>query len=234
MAAIATLRGEPGHDIVDYALHALRCVEHRGATGGDVGTGDGAGIITQIPDEFFRAVVDIDLPAAGEYVAGTAFLPQEQDEREETMANFEEMAGVQGLKVLGWRDVPVDDSLIGSLSREAMPFFKQAFLTFADEDSIEFQESADGTLDQRAWRLRKRAQVRLGIYFASLSSRTITYKGMLTTAQLEPFYPDLSDERYKSTLGIVHSRFSTNTFPPGRWLSHCGTSPITGDQHCGG
>ncbi|WP_328821864.1 glutamate synthase large subunit [Nesterenkonia haasae] len=228
MAAIATLRGEPGHDIVDYALHALRCVEHRGATGGDVGTGDGAGIITQIPDEFFRAVVDIDLPAAGEYVAGTAFLPQEQDEREETMTNFEEMAAVQGLKVLGWRDVPVDDSLIGSLSREAMPFFKQAFLTFADEDSIEFQESAEGTLDQRAWRLRKRAQVRLGIYFASLSSRTITYKGMLTTAQLEPFYPDLSDERYKSTLGIVHSRFSTNTFPswplaqPLRYLAHNG------------
>ncbi|TLP77539.1 glutamate synthase large subunit [Nesterenkonia sphaerica] len=228
MAAIATLRGEPGHDIVDYALHALRCVEHRGATGGDVGTGDGAGIITQIPDEFFRAVVDIELPAAGEYAAGTAFLPQDEAEREDIIASFEEMAEVQGLTVLGWRDVPVDDSMIGSLSRDAMPFFKQAFLTMADEDSLEYQESAPGTLDQRAWRLRKRAQVRLGVYFASLSSRTITYKGMLTTAQLEPFYPDLSDERYKSTLGIVHSRFSTNTFPswplaqPLRYLAHNG------------
>ncbi|WP_150460090.1 glutamate synthase large subunit [Nesterenkonia ebinurensis] len=228
MAAIATLRGEPGHDIVDHALHALRCVEHRGAVGGDVGTGDGAGILTQIPDDLFRDVVDFDLPAAGEYAAGTAFLPTELQEREELIVSFEQMAAEQGLVVLGWRDVPVDDSMIGSLARDAKPFFKQVFLTLADEDSIEYQESAEGTLDQRAWRLRKRAQVRLGVYFASLSSKTITYKGMLTTAQLEPFYPDLSDERYKSTLGIVHSRFSTNTFPswplaqPLRYMAHNG------------
>ena len=228
MAAIATLRGEPGHDIVDYALHALRCVEHRGAVGGDEGTGDGAGILTQIPDELFRAVCEFVLPEAGQYAAGTAFLPQEAGEREDVIANFKEMASVQGLKVLGWREVPTDDSMIGSSSRDSMPFFAQAFLTFADEDSLEFQESAEGTLDQRAWRLRKRAQVRLGVYFASLSSRTITYKGMLTTAQLEPFYPDLSDHRYKSTLGIVHSRFSTNTFPswplaqPLRHMAHNG------------
>uniref|UniRef100_UPI00262647F4 glutamate synthase large subunit n=1 Tax=Nesterenkonia sp. TaxID=704201 RepID=UPI00262647F4 len=189
---------------------------------------DGAGILTQIPDEFFRAVCDFPLPEAGDYAAGTAFLPREEAEREQMTASFEEMAADQGLQVLGWREVPVDDSMIGSLARGAMPHFRQVFLTIADEDSFKYQESAAGTLDQRAWRLRKRAQVRLGIYFPSLSSRTITYKGMLTTAQLEPFYPDLSDPRYKTSLGIVHSRFSTNTFPswplaqPLRQIAHNG------------
>ncbi|GAA1819022.1 glutamate synthase large subunit [Nesterenkonia flava] len=228
MAAVATLRGEPGHDIVDHALVALRNVEHRGAVGGDVGTGDGAGILTQIPDELFRAVVDFELPAAGEYVAGTAFLPKEEGERAHMTETFAEMAADQGLQVLGWRDVPVDASMIGTLARESMPFFKQVFLTMAPQDSAEYQDSAPGTLDQRAWRLRKRAQKRIGVYFPSLSSKTITYKGMLTTAQLEPFFPDLSDERYKTTLGIVHSRFSTNTFPswplaqPLRQIAHNG------------
>lgn len=213
MAAVATLRGTPGHDIVDHALVALRNLEHRGAVGGDVGTGDGAGLLTQIPDEFFRAVTEFDLPAAGEYLAGTAFLPQSEAERETMCASFEDLATEQGLKVLGWRDVPVDASMIGTLAKESMPFFRQVFLGAADEDSFEFQDSASGSLDQRGWRLRKRGQNRLGVYFPSLSSKTITYKGMLTTAQLEPFFPDLSDERFKTTLGIVHSRFSTNTFP---------------------
>lgn len=228
MAAVATLRGEPGHDIVDHALHALRRVEHRGAVGGDVGTGDGAGILTQIPDEFFRAVCDFPLPAQGQYAAGTAFLPQNESERTQMIATFEQMAADQGLQILGWRDVPVDDSMIGGLSRTSMPHFTQVFLSMAAEDSLSYQESAAGTLDQRAWRLRKRAQVRIGIYFPSLSTQTITYKGMLTTAQLEPFFTDLSDERFKTTLGIVHSRFSTNTFPswplaqPLRHIAHNG------------
>ncbi|MBO0595142.1 glutamate synthase subunit alpha, partial [Nesterenkonia sp. E16_10] len=213
MAAVATLRGTPGHDIVDHALVALRNLEHRGAVGGDVGTGDGAGLLTQIPDEFFRAVTEFELPPMGQYLAGTAFLPQSPAQRETMCASFGELAEEQGLIVLGWRDVPVDASMIGSLAKESMPYFRQVFLGFAAEDSIAYQESASGTLDQRGWRLRKRGQNRLGVYFPSLSSKTITYKGMLTTAQLEPFFPDLSDERYKTTLGIVHSRFSTNTFP---------------------
>ena len=217
MAAIATLRGEPGHDIVDHALVALRNLEHRGAVGGDVGTGDGAGLLTQIPDEFFRAVADFELPALGEYAVGTAFLPQDETERLQMCSQLEELAAGQGLTVLGWRDVPVDSSMVGSLAKKSMPHFRQLFLA-ADHTAGSAAEAEDsinltGTLDQRAWRLRKRGQNRLGVYFASLSSKTITYKGMLTTAQLEPFYPDLADERFKTTLGIVHSRFSTNTFP---------------------
>ncbi|WP_261623080.1 glutamate synthase large subunit [Nesterenkonia marinintestina] len=213
MAAVATLRGEPGHDIVEHALHALRKLEHRGAVGAEPGTGDGAGLLTQIPDEFLRAAVDFELPAVGEYVVGICFLPQDAGERADMVESLAEMAADQGLVVLGWRDVPYDDSMIGAMARRSMPFFSQLFLGDADEETKSYADSSEGTLDQRAWRLRKRSQNRLGAYFPSLSSKTITYKGMLTTAQLEPFYPDLSDPRFKTTLGIVHSRFSTNTFP---------------------
>ena len=215
MAAVATLRGEPGHDIVDHALTALRNLEHRGAVGSDVGSGDGAGLLSQIPDELFRAVVDFDLPPQGEYAAGMAFLPQQEAERTQMCEAFEQMAVEQGLRVLGWRDVPTDASMVGDLARDSMPVFRQIFLSEEPEAGVADGSLLDtlGSLDQRTWRLRKRSQNRLGIYFASLSSQTITYKGMLTTAQLEPFFADLSDQRYKTTLGIVHSRFSTNTFP---------------------
>lgn len=186
MAAVATLRGEPGHDIIEHALHALRKLEHRGAVGAEPGTGDGAGLLTQIPDEFFRAVVDFPLPELGQYVVGIGFLPQDKTEREEMVDSLAQMAADQGLVVLGWRDVPHDDSMIGAMARRAMPFFSQLFLGEADEQTKAYADSSGGTLDQRAWRLRKRAQNRLGAYFPSLSSKTITYKGMLTTAQLEP------------------------------------------------
>ncbi|HSU70136.1 MAG TPA: glutamate synthase central domain-containing protein, partial [Micrococcaceae bacterium] len=231
LAIVATLRGEPGHDIVDAALTALRNLEHRGAVGADEGTGDGAGLLTQVPDEFFRAVTDFDLPAAGRYAVGTAFLPSEEKESQVAMAGLEALAADEGLAVLGWRTVPVVADLVGAMARACMPRFVQLFLALpeggpaADEDA-----AAGGTraIDAKAFRLRKRAQNKFGVYFPSLSSKTIVYKGMLTTAQLEPFYPDLSDSRFKTKLGIVHSRFSTNTFPswplaqPFRTIAHNG------------
>ena len=219
---ISTLRGTPGHDIVEHALTALRNLEHRGAVGADEGTGDGAGLLTQVPDEFFRAVLAFELPAPGDYAVGTAFLPDEDAEAAECVAGVEELAHVQGLTVLGWREVPVDASVIGRSARDCMPRFVQLFLSVSDLDD------GLGSLDARAFRLRKRAQNRLGVYFPSLSSRTIVYKGMLTTAQVEPFYPDLSDPRFATRLAIVHSRFSTNTFPswplaqPFRTVAHNG------------
>ncbi|WP_049822440.1 glutamate synthase large subunit [Arthrobacter sp. H41] len=219
LAVIATLRGEPGHDIVDAALTALRNLEHRGAVGADEGTGDGAGLLTQVPDEFFRAVVDFDLPAAGSYVVGTAFLPAEPKEEETARAGLEAIAEAEGLTVLGWRVVPIVADLVGAMARACMPHFVQLFLA---------PSGAAADLDARAFRVRKRAQNKYGVYFPSLSSKTIVYKGMLTTAQLEPFYPDLSDPRFKTRLGIVHSRFSTNTFPswplaqPFRTIAHNG------------
>ena len=225
LAVIATLRGTPGHDIVQHALTALRALEHRGAVGADEGTGDGAGLLTQIPDELFRAVVDAELPPVGEYVAGTAFLPPVDGERAEAKEAVERLAEEEGLQVLAWREVPTDPSALGVGSRAAMPAFEQLFLSLADgQDGTEPGQS----LDVRAWRVRRRAQSRAGVYFPSLSSQTIVYKGMLTTAQLEPFYPDLSDERFTTRLGVVHSRFSTNTFPswplaqPFRTIAHNG------------
>ena len=221
LAVIATLRGEAGHDIVDAALTALRNLEHRGAVGADEGTGDGAGLLTQIPDEFFRAVTDFDLPAAGQYAVGTAFLPGAGREAQTARAGIESLAEAEGLQVLGWREVPIVAELVGAMARACMPHFVQVFLAAVPDSGTEL-------LDAKAFRVRKRAQNKFGVYFPSLSSRTIVYKGMLTTAQLEPFYPDLSDARFKTKLGIVHSRFSTNTFPswplaqPFRTIAHNG------------
>nr|MBW4095680.1 glutamate synthase large subunit [Acidobacteriota bacterium] len=224
LAIVATLRGEPGHDIVQSALTALRNLEHRGAVGADEGTGDGAGILTQIPDEFFRAVVNFDLPPAGRYAVGTAFLPAEASELENAKEGLKLLAADEGLEILGWREVPIVADLVGAMAKASMPAFVQLFVSETNGGDA----SETNALDQKAWRVRKRAQNKYGVYFPSLSSKTIVYKGMLTTAQLEPFYPDLSDSRFKTKLGIVHSRFSTNTFPswplaqPFRTIAHNG------------
>jgi len=226
LAMVATLRGTAGHDIVQLALEALRNLEHRGAIGSDSGTGDGAGILTQMPDDFFRAVVDFDLPPVGEYAAGMAFLPVDSAERDAMKAGIEKLAQSEGLTVLGWREVPTADENLGKLAYDARPEFQQLFLS---RPAIGGAPAMSGIqLDRRTYRLRKRAQHQLGAYFVSLSSRTIGYKGMVTTLQLEPFYPDLLDARFTSELAVVHSRYSTNTFPswplaqPLRMLAHNG------------
>ena len=224
LAMVATLRGAPGHDIVDLALTALRHLEHRGAVGSDAGTGDGAGILTQMPDAFLRGVCDLDLPPAGQYAAGMAFLPMAADERAAQKQAVADIARTENLTVLGWREVPTDPSHLGKLARAASPAFEQLFITGpAGAHPLTGLE-----LDRRVYRLRKRAEREAGIYFVSLSSRTLGYKGMVTTLQLEPFYLDLQDERFASELAVVHSRYSTNTFPswplaqPLRMLAHNG------------
>ncbi len=227
LAMVATLRGSAGHDIIQAALDALRNLEHRGAVGSDAGTGDGAGILTQVPDALFRAVAPFALPAAGRYAVGTAFLPTDRAERETEKAAIEAIAAEEALTVLGWREVPVDPAHVGSLAHAAMPAFEQLFVASTRTDAE--GEPLEGiALDRQTFRLRKRAERELGSYFPSLSSRTIVYKGMVTTLQLEPFYPDLSDERFVSRLALVHSRYSTNTFPswplaqPFRGIAHNG------------
>ena len=233
LAMVATLRGSAGHDIIATALGALRNLEHRGAVGSDAGTGDGAGIITQIPDAFLRAVVDFELPAMGRYVVGMAFLPTDEAERDEIKRGIAEVAAEEHLTVLGWREVPIEPSNLGNLARGAMPSFEQVFLQSTRLDvsrpSRQPQETVGGiALERQAFRLRKRAERELHAYFPSLSCRTLVYKGMVTTLQLEPFYPDLSDERFVSKLALVHSRYSTNTFPswplaqPFRMIAHNG------------
>ena len=222
VALIATMRGRAGHDIVDHALTALRNLDHRGATGADPLVGDGAGILTQIPDEFFAANVPFALPNSGAYAAGIAFLPTDPDERAAAKTRIEAIAVSENLKVLGWREVPVDGELVGAAARACMPAFEQLFVRSAIGRQVAFG------LDRLAFCLRKRAEREAQVYFASLSSRTIVYKGMLTTGQLEPFFPDLSDPLYATELALVHSRFSTNTFPswplahPYRLIAHNG------------
>ncbi|MGP4992413.1 glutamate synthase large subunit [Glutamicibacter ardleyensis] len=222
LAMIASLKNAASHQIVTHALTALRRLEHRGAIGADEGTGDGAGILLHLPDGFFRAVTEFELPAAGTYAVGMGFLPAEPGEAEFARHELEALAAEEQLRVLGWREVPVDASVLGASARKVMPKITQFFVT-GSATALSSRE-----LDSAAWRIRRRAHNKIGVYFASFSAQTIVYKGMVSTAQLEPFYPDLSDARFASRCAIVHSRFSTNTFPswplaqPFRSIAHNG------------
>jgi glutamate synthase (NADPH/NADH) large chain len=235
---VADLSGRRTHAIVAQALTVLRNQDHRGAKGSDPDTGDGAGILTQIPDEFFRAVCGFALPAPGCYAAGLAFLPTSPAAREHAVAAVERLAAEEGLEVLGWREVPHDPAACGDGARAVLPALAQLFVAQAVPGAAAGGPGGDraGTagresglaLDRRVFCLRKRAEHETGVYFASLSSRTIVYKGMLTALQLEAFFPDLADPGFASALALVHSRFSTNTFPswplahPYRYLAHNG------------
>ena len=221
VAFVARLDGVASHDVVAQALTALRNLDHRGASGAEPDSGDGAGILLQIPDEFLRAELPFVLPERGSYATGIAFLPAGDSEAAQAIATVESIAAAEGLSVLGWRDVPVDPASVGPTARSVMPTFKQIVVSALN--------GASGIdLERLAYVLRKRAERETAVYFPSLSSRTLVYKGMLTTGQLEPFYPDLSDQRVASALALVHSRFSTNTFPswplahPYRLIAHNG------------
>ncbi|WP_328973173.1 glutamate synthase large subunit [Streptomyces sp. NBC_00239] len=215
---VANLTGEATHTLVEQALTVLRNLEHRGATGSEPDSGDGAGILSQVPDAFLREVAGFELPEAGAYAVGIAFLPA--DGSAQAVAQIEAIAAEENLTVLGWREVPVTPDLLGNGARATMPAFSQLFVSGGGATGIE--------LDRTAFVLRKRAEREAGVYFPSLSARTIVYKGMLTTGQLEPFFPDLSDRRFASAVALVHSRFSTNTFPswplahPYRFVAHNG------------
>ncbi|MFC6285645.1 glutamate synthase large subunit [Nocardioides sp. GCM10027113] len=222
VAFVATLTGEASHDIVAKALTALRNLEHRGAAGAEPTSGDGAGILMQVPDAFLREVVDFELPAPASYAVGTAFLPGDDEQVAKSRRRIEEIAAEEGLAVLGWRDVPIDPSILGATARGVMPAFSQLFVAGAGA------RVSGMALERLAFCLRKRSERETDVYFPSLSSRTLAYKGMLTTDQLDNFFPDLTDERIASALAVVHSRFSTNTFPswplahPFRFIAHNG------------
>ena len=226
VAFVATMRGEPGHDIVELALTALRNLDHRGAVGAEVDTGDGAGIVTQVPDLFLREVLreeqGVRLPPPGSYAVGIAFLPEDDAARAGVEATITRIATEEGLSVLAWRDVPITAGLVGETARSCQPVFRQLVVASTPGRVVGM------ALERRAFCLRKRSESEADVYFPSLSCRTLVYKGMLTTGQLEPFFPDLSDRRYLTELAIVHSRFSTNTFPswplshPFRLMAHNG------------
>ncbi|WP_206025002.1 glutamate synthase large subunit [Micromonospora zingiberis] len=237
VAFVADLHGRRSHTVVANGLGALCRLDHRGARGAEPNTGDGAGIMIQVPDGFLRAVVDFPLPPAGEYATGLVFLPDDDAGEARARQVVEKYALVEGAELLGWRDVPVDAADLGETALAAMPRVRQLFLA-----ARRLTDTAAGPagsplrgieLERVAFCVRKQAEresAERGVpaYFPSLSGRTLVYKGMLTPDQLPAFYPDLTDERVDSAIALVHSRFSTNTFPswplahPYRFIAHNG------------
>src|SRR4051812_49393171 len=224
VALVAKLDGHPDHAVVQRGLVALANLEHRGAEGADPSTGDGAGILVAMPDDFMRAVAPGPLPAPGSYAVGTAFLPRDPGRRDEVERRIEELVHAEGQRVVGWRDVPVDTDHVGGMAQRTMPQIRQLFVAAADgtEPGLPFE--------RRLFLIRRTIEKELGaeVALATLSSRTVVYKGMLTAPQLPDAFPDLKDPRLCTRVAIVHSRFSTNTFPswplahPYRLIAHNG------------
>src|SRR5947209_8700109 len=221
VAFVADMHGRRSNAIVRDALTALHNLDHRGASGAEANTGDGAGILLQVPDEFLRAVSGLELPKTGAYAVGLAFLSQDDAEASTAVAAIEKIVAEEELRIIGWRDVPVEPSDLGATALSVMPRFRQLFVCGT-------RGEVGLGLERRAFCVRKRVEREIGVYFASLSGRTLVYKGMLTTDQLPTFFPDLRDERVESAIALVHSRFSTNTFPswplahPYRYIAHNG------------
>ena len=217
VAMVATLNKVATHEIVSQALQALRNLEHRGATGAEPDSGDGAGILIRVPDAFYREVAGFALPPVGSYATGIAFIDPSFSDYD----GIREIVEAESASVLGWRELPIESEKLGKTALSVMPKFMQIFIAGNNGES-------ELALDRLAFVIRKRIEHTFPIYFPSLSSATIVYKGMLTTGQLEEFFPDLSDERVASPLAVVHSRFSTNTFPswplahPYRFIAHNG------------
>ena len=222
---VANIKGVRSREIVTLGITALCNMEHRGATGAEADTGDGAGILIQVPDAFLRAVAGFELPAMGKYAVGIAFLPADPVRTATAIETVERIVVEEGLRPLGWRVVPSNPDCLGASARAVMPAIQQFFL-----DDPAGAEGID--LDRKIFVARKRIERELvgdmRTYFSSLSARTLVYKGMFTTPELGDFFPDLWDDRMESSLALVHSRFSTNTFPswplahPYRYIAHNG------------
>ncbi len=227
---VCNIKNQKGHGIVRQGLELLERLTHRGAVGADPKAGDGAGILVQIPDEFFRAVVDFELPPAGSYGVGMVFLPRDDAAREETQATVQRRLEEGGQTVLGWRDVPVDSRVLGDSVIPSEPVVRQVFIACGENcaDQQAFERKLFVIRKRMDNEIRAAGYDKTAFYVPSLSSRTIVYKGMLLASQVGAYYRDLMDERFKSALALVHQRFSTNTFPtwdlahPFRMICHNG------------
>ncbi len=234
---VAHIKGEPSHQIVEDADHILRRMVHRGACGCETNTGDGAGIMTNLPYEFLKRVakedLGTDLPEKGRYAAGNVFLPVNETERAECKKLVNQLIEAAGQTLIGWRELPVDPikADIGPTARAAMPHMEQLFVAAADGvDSDEFERKLYVLRKDSTNQIRANASIeqRELFYFCSLSTKVIVYKGMLNPDQMMPFYADLNATDFTAHLAMVHSRFSTNTFPswdraqPKRFMSHNG------------
>jgi glutamate synthase domain-containing protein 2/glutamate synthase domain-containing protein 1/glutamate synthase domain-containing protein 3 len=225
IALVAKLHGEASHAVVEKALDALENLEHRGAEGADANTGDGAGILLQIPDAFLRAAVSgVELPPPGRYGVGVCYLPTDSERRAELEQLIEETIAAEGQRAIWWRDVPVDDRYVGDTARLSAPVIRQVLIEAAEE--VPDQEA----FERKLYVIRRVIELKAGrdLALPSFSSRTMVYKGMLKAPQLPRYFTDLRDPRVASRLALVHSRFSTNTFPswelahPYRMIAHNG------------
>jgi glutamate synthase (NADPH/NADH) large chain len=222
---VAHVKGVRSHAIVSQALELLINLEHRGACGSDPDTGDGAGILVQMPDRFFRKTLPFRLPPAGAYGAGLVFFPPHAEARAQLRALIERITIEEGQTVLGWREVPIDLSKVGKSAAAVAPAFEQVFVgNRAPGSGLRAPD-----FERRLYIIRKRIERETTDgYICSLSSKTLIYKGMLTASQIEGMFPDLSDVEFESALALVHQRFSTNTFPswplahPYRYVAHNG------------
>jgi glutamate synthase domain-containing protein 1 len=210
VAMVARLDNAKRHEVVERALEALENLEHRGAEGADVRTGDGAGILVQLPDAFLRGVVDFELPEIGRYGVGMLFLPHDPTHRDQIEQLVERNVRAEGQRVLGWRDVPVDVAHVGDSANACRPHIRQIFIEAGPAHCDDWD-----AFERKLYVIRRIVELAAGpdFYAPSFSSRTCVYKGMLISHQLRGFYPDLRDERFASGMALVHSRFSTNTFP---------------------
>ena len=234
---VADLSGRKSHDIVVKALQALSNMEHRGACGCEKNTGDGAGILVQMPDAFLRNVcasVGIELPGAGQYGVGMVFLPTDPDQRGFCEGRFEQIVREEGQTVLGWRTVPTDNSPLGPTAKAGEPVIRQIFI---GKNEVGPHDHDGLAFERKLYVIRKRVEKAVRdsglpqrgmFYVSSLSFKTLIYKGMLSAPQVLPYFPDLRDPSLASALALVHSRFSTNTFPswprahPYRYIAHNG------------
>ena len=225
VALVARLDNVPSHAVVEKGLQAVENLEHRGATGADPLTGDGAGMLLQMPHAFFRAVVDFELPERGRYGVAVCFLPTDDERRAKLEALLELNVRVEGQRVLGWRDIPVDTEHVGRTASETRPVMRQLIV----EAGPGFESDQDA-FERKLYVIRRICELAAApdLYIASFSSRTIVYKGMLVPDQLRNFFPDLTHPKMASAMALVHSRFSTNTFPswplahPYRVIAHNG------------
>ncbi len=226
---VADIKGRKSHAIIEQGLTILERLTHRGAVGADPKAGDGAGILLQLPDAFLREVVDFELPEPGHYAVGMLFLPRDEDAREQAVELVEQLVAAEGQAVLGWRDVPVNNSDLGESVKPTEPVIRQLFVGSNCVDQAAFERKLFVIRKQIENRIRESdLPGKASFYFTSLSSRTLVYKGMLLAGQVGDFYPDLKDPRMVSALALVHQRFSTNTFPtwdlaqPFRMIAHNG------------
>ena len=232
---VVDIKGRKSHKIVDNAITILKNLIHRGACGCEENTGDGVGMLTQLPDKFFQRVckeIDINLPQFGHYGAGMVFLPNDPSQQQHCIEELNKIVAEEGQQVLGWRDVPIDSSSLGTMAKRGEPTFKQIFIARSSSIKDEF------TFERKLYVIRKRIEHKIfndyhltekeHFYIPSLSYRTCVYKGMLTGSQFEPMFPDVSDPDFESAMALVHQRFSTNTLPawelahPFRYVAHNG------------